>query len=202
MIDPWRRKRMLPLLALAVVVCVQGQAFGRHAPDAAPPAVAIGRHPDWPHANPSDVSSIPAIVSAFASAVSLPAGQKLDQDRLRSLFVPDGRIVIGLVSRHGRPSDVILLSPERYAALADKQATDGFFDRIIANQIQRFGVMAHVYASYESRHAPGDAHPFVRGIKSFELLNSANRWYIVQVYYDWERPGNAIPENDLHDHML
>ena len=202
MINLWRRKSVFSLLALALVACAQDRASARDSPDAAPPALAIGKHSGWPRANPNDVSSIPAIVAAFASAVSLPARQKLDQDRLRSLFVPGGRIVIGLVSGHGRPSDVILLSPGRYAALADQQAKEGFFDRIIANQIQRFGVMAHVYASYESRRAPTDAHPFVRGIKSFELLNSANRWFIVQVYYDWERPGNAIPESDLHDHML
>lgn len=38
-----------------------------------------------------------------------------------------------------------------------------------------------------------------RGIKSFELLNSANRWYIVQMYWDSERPGNPIPDRYLHD---
>lgn len=32
-----------------------------------------------------------------------------------------------------------------------------------------------------------------RGIKSFELRNGGNRWYIAEVYWDWERPDNAIP---------
>ncbi len=197
-----RQKCALVCLAFGLLVCSRMQAFGQAGPDATPPMPSIRQHPDWPRPSPDDVSSIPGIVQAFAEAVSLPAAQKLDKDRLRSLFVPDGRIVIGLVGGHGRPSDVILLSPERYAALADQQAKQGFFDRIIANQVQRFGVMAHVYASYESRRAPTDAHPFVRGIKSFELLSSANRWYIVQVYYDWERPGNPIPDSYLHDHTL
>jgi heme-degrading monooxygenase HmoA len=40
-----------------------------------------------------------------------------------------------------------------------------------------------------------------RGIKSFELLNSANRWYIVQVYWDSERPDNPIPDRHLHDNL-
>lgn len=34
-----------------------------------------------------------------------------------------------------------------------------------------------------------------RGIKSFELLHSANRWYIVQMYWDSERPDNMIPKS-------
>jgi hypothetical protein len=40
-----------------------------------------------------------------------------------------------------------------------------------------------------------------RGIKSFELLKSANRWYIVEVFWDWERPDNPIPEHYLHDSL-
>ena len=40
-----------------------------------------------------------------------------------------------------------------------------------------------------------------RGIKSFELLNSANRWYIIEVYWDWERPDTPIPERYMHDSL-
>jgi heme-degrading monooxygenase HmoA len=61
--------------------------------------------------------------------------------------------------------------------------------------------MAHVYSTYESRSHPEDAKPMARGIKSFELLNSANRWYIVQVYWDSERPDNPIPDRHLHDNL-
>ena len=44
-----------------------------------------------------------------------------------------------------------------------------------------------------------DPKPMVRGLKSFELLNSGNRWYIVEVYYDRERPDNPIPNRYLHN---
>ena len=53
-------------------------------------------------------------------------------------------------------------------------------------QVQHFGVMAHVYASYGSRERPSDVKPFVRGVKPIELLNSAGRGYIVQVSWDRE----------------
>jgi len=43
-------------------------------------------------AKPADVDTIAEIVRAFYSAISAPAGGKLDRDRLRSLFVPEGRI--------------------------------------------------------------------------------------------------------------
>jgi hypothetical protein len=87
-----------------------------------------------------------------------------------------------------------------YADISDSQTVSkGFFDRNLANQVERFGVMAHVYSTYESRFDPNSTKPVARGIKSFELLNSDNRWYIVQVYWDSERPDNPIPDRYRHD---
>ena len=114
--------------------------------------------------------------------------------------MPTGRIVVGLPARSSRAADVIFLSPDEYAAISDSQTVSkGFFDHNLANQVQRFGVMAHVYSTYESRYNPDDTKPAARGIKSFELLNRDNRWYIVQVYWDSERPDNPIPDRYLRD---
>jgi hypothetical protein len=163
---------------------------------AIPPRLA----PGWPKANPADVATIEDIVRAFYSAISTPAGGKLDQNRLRSLFVPGGRIVSSVPANSTRAADVRFLSPEEYAAISDAQTVrSGFFDRNPANQIERFGEMAHVYSTFESRSHLDDPKPMARGIKSFELLNSANRWYIIEVYWDWERPDNPIPDRYLHD---
>ena len=59
--------------------------------------------------------------------------------------------------------------------------------------------MAHVYSTHVSRIDRESTKPVARCIKSFDLLNSDNRWYIVQVYYDSERPENPIPDHYLHD---
>jgi hypothetical protein len=172
-------------------------------PSKTPPQGArseLASHPEWPKANPADVATIEDIVHAFYSAISAPAGGKLDQTRLRSLFVPGGRIASSVPPNSSRTADVRFLSPEEYAALSDANtAKSGFFDSNPANQIERFGVMAHVYSTFESRSHLEDPKPMARGIKSFELLNSANRWYIVQVYWDWERADNPVPERYLHD---
>jgi len=157
-------------------------------------------HPEWPKAKPEDVQTIRAIVGAFFDAISAPAGGTLNRERLRALFVPNGRIEIPLPSSKGNPTDVIFLTPDQYADNSDSQtAKTGFFDHVLARQVQHFGVMAHVYASYESRENTSDPKPFVRGVKSIELLNSAGRWYIVQVSWDRESPGNPIPDRYLHD---
>ena len=59
--------------------------------------------------------------------------------------------------------------------------------------------MAHVYSMFESRSHVDDPEPMARGIKSFELLNNGNRWYIVEVYWGLESSDNPIPKRYLHD---
>jgi hypothetical protein len=74
---------------------------------------------------------------------------------------------------------------------------DGFFEREIARRTERFGHIAHVFSTYESRHNRADAAPFARGINSIQLLDDGERWWVVTVYWDAERPGNPIPPEYL-----
>lgn len=101
----------------------------------------------------------------FYSAISTPAGGKLDQDRLRSLVVREGRIVSSIPPNSSRAADVRFLSPEEHAAISDAHTVaSGFFDRNPANQVERFGAMAHVYSTFESRSHLEDPKPMARGI--------------------------------------
>ena len=161
---------------------------------------ALASHPEWPKANPADVATVEDITRAFYSSTSTSAGGRLDQTRLRSLFAPGGRIAANVPPNSSCTADVRFLSPEEYAAISDSQTvTSGFFDSNPANQIERLGEMAHVYSTFESRTNLDDPKPIRRGIKSFELLKSANRWYIVGIYWDWERPDLPMPERYLHN---
>jgi len=190
----------LPSLFLFLALATTAARAQLPTPQPPRPAPDISSHPDRPVANPADVASPVAIVHAFFSAISAPSGGRLDRSRLQSLFVPDGRIAIGIEPKSSRPADVLFLTPAQYAESSDTcTATHGFLDHNLANQVDRFGVMAHVYSSYESRSNPADPKPMGRGIKSFELLNCAGRWYILQVYFDTERPNNPIPDRYLHD---
>lgn len=189
---------LLPLLATALSFA-QTTAASPHIV-AARPVHELRSHPDWPAARPSDVRSIRSIVEAFFDAISAAKGDTLDRKRLRSLFVPDGRLEIPIPASGTQPTDVVFVDPDGYADMSDSGTkNEGFFDRALATQVQQFGVMAHVYVPYESRKRQSDSQPFVRGIKSFELLNSEGRWYITQVAWDRERPGNPIPGIYLHN---
>ena len=166
-------------------------ATGDEQAEAAKPAIA---------ANPADVKSMDAILSALYDVISGPAGKKRDWDRFRSLFVAGAR----LIPAAKRPDGVFearVLDPEGYVTRAAPfLEKEGFYEREIARKVESFGHIAHVFSTYDSRHTAEDKTPFARGINSIQLLNDGKRWWIVTVYWDSERPDNPLPPQYLPTH--
>lgn len=145
-----------------------------------------------------DLAGINQTVQEFFAAISAAPDTKLDRERLRSLFVPGGRIATARPPKANTPAQIYIMTPDEYADGSDRfTAKYGFFDHVLHNHVEKFGLMAHVYSAYESRNSPGDATPMARGIKSIDLLHSDGKWLLVQVFWDSERPGNPIPQEYL-----
>jgi hypothetical protein len=72
-------------------------------------------------------------------------------------------------------------------------ARQGFYEKQIAVRVEQFGNIAHAFSTYESRYAAADPQPFTRGINSIQLLKDANRWWVVSIFWDAERPTNPLP---------
>jgi hypothetical protein len=179
------------------------------APVAPPPPLAgsIASHPDWPAAKPEDVKSIDAIVAAVYECISGPAGKARDWERFRSLMLPDGRLMAIREPRAADPrtagapqahNDTTPMSVDAYVAQANTgMVTSGFFERGIANKVEAYANMAEVWSTYESRRSKDDAKPFARGINSFQLMKDGDRYWIVQIFWDAERPDTPIPAKYL-----
>jgi hypothetical protein len=149
------------------------------------------------HANPSDVESIEAIIAAAYDSISGPAGKKRDWDRMRSLFIAGARLIP--TAKDAGKDDVDLapqmLDIEGFIARAEQAfEKTGFYEKEVAQRIEQFGQIAHVWSTYESRHDPSDAVPFMRGINSIQLFNDGNRWWILSIYWQHESPQHPIPE--------
>jgi hypothetical protein len=149
------------------------------------------------HANPSDIESIEAIIAAAYDSISGPAGKKRDWDRMRSLFIAGARLIP--TAKDAGKDDVdlapLMLDVEGYIDRVEPIfAKSGFYEKEIARRIEQFGQIAHVWSTYESRHDPSDAVPFMRGINSIQLFNDGNRWWILSIYWQHESPQHPIPE--------
>jgi hypothetical protein len=157
-------------------------------------------------ANPADVATIDAIVTAAYHGISGPAGRKRDWDRERSLFFPGARLIP--TTKPDANDDVDLATASKLAPqILDVEGfiarvesvfeTSGFYEKEIARRVEQFGQMAHVWSSYESRRNEDDPEPFMRGINSFQLFQDGHRWWIVNIYWQHESDGNPIPEKYL-----
>ena len=150
-----------------------------------------------PAANPADVGSIDAIIAAVYDVISGPAGKKRDWDRMRSLFVPEARL-IPTGPRPGGGYGARALTVEDYVtratSLFEKQ---GFFETELARRTESFGQIAHAFSTYEARHAAADAKPFMRGVNSIQLMNDGKRWWVVTIFWQAEDEKNPLPEKYL-----
>ena len=150
-----------------------------------------------PAANPADVASIDSIIAAVYNVISGPAGKKRDWDRMRSLFVPGARLIpTGPRQAGGYGSRVLTVDEyiERASGLFEKE---GFYETEAARVTEQFGQIAHAFSTYESRHAPGDAKPFQRGINSIQLMNDGKRWWVLTIFWQGEGEKTPLPEKYL-----
>jgi hypothetical protein len=72
----------------------------------------------------------------------------------------------------------------------------GFFEHEIHRKTERFGNIAHILSTYESRYTENGA-VIARGINSIELFWDGHRWWIVTAIWDEERPDNPMPKELL-----
>jgi len=154
---------------------------------------------DWPEAHLEDVESIDAIVDALYALESGAAGEPRDWDRYKALFHPKGRMVFARPNRGGGTgAEVFLMSVDEYLEGERKYIEGaGFFAKDLRRKIDHFGNIAHVLSTYAYRRAKDDPQPYVRGVNSIQLLRKDGRWWIVTLFWDFERPGNELPSKLL-----
>lgn len=143
---------------------------------------------------PTDVESVDSIIEALYDVISGPAGEKRDWDRMRSLFIPDGRLMpTGKNQQTGKTGYRVWTVDEYITTAGAGLENGGFFEMEISRKQETYGTLVHLFSTYESRRKADDAKPFARGINSIQLMNDGDRWWIVSVFWLGEAPGNAIP---------
>ena len=155
---------------------------------------------ETPKANAADVESINAIIAAAYDVISGPAGKKRDWERERSLFWSGARLIptATVPGRNDVDLAPLMLDVDGYLERVEPIfAKSGFYEKEVARRIEHFGRIAQVWSTYESRHNPNDAEPFMRGINSIQLFNDGNRWWILSIYWQHESSQHPLPEKYL-----
>ena len=145
-------------------------------------------------ADPKDVSSPEALVAAVYDVISGPAGQKRNWDRMRTLFVPDARMIPTGKRPTGESSRRVLTVEEYITNSGPFLEKDGFFESEIGKKTEQFGNIVHVFSTYESKRTLADEKPFMRGINSFQLWYDGKRWWVITILWQSESKDTPIPE--------
>ena len=136
-------------------------------------AACASTQPPLPPAEEQDIN---ATVLAVYNVISGPAGRR-DWDRFTPLFAPGARLI------HGEK----VMTPDEFGKASQPYFQEhGFFERPVANSIQRHGDMAHVWSPYESRNKSDDEKPFARGVNSFQLVRVGGQWKILTILWSEE----------------
>ena len=145
---------------------------------------------------PEDVGSIDGMVKAYYDVITGPPGRPREWSRDRTLYIPDLRFVAMEVDEAGKPVARIMSHQQFVDASDARMVREGFDEREIHRVTQRFGNIAHLFSTYETRRT-ADGPIIGRGINSIELFWDGKRWWIASAIWDEERPGNPIPKEYL-----
>lgn len=135
-----------------------------------------------------------AIIAAVYDVISGPKGQERNWDRMRSLFLPGARLIAARTGKDGVTTTRVLSVDDYIQMAGPLLKKDGFFERESHRKEDRYGHIAHIFSTYESRHDAADAKPFQRGINSFQLFFDGKRWWVVTIYWQAENPDLPIPK--------
>ena len=183
-----------------IVVSAIGFAAGAQAqtPTPTPTSTATPQPSPLPvsTANPADVATMDAIIAALYDVISGPPGKR-DWDRFRSLFYPGARLIPTGVRPTGETGSRVLSADEYVQRSSPTLEKNGFFEREVSRRTEKFANIAHLFSTYESRHAKDDDKPFARGINSIQMMNDGKRWWILSIFWQGEDPKNPLPAEYL-----
>jgi hypothetical protein len=145
-------------------------------------------------ADPADVESIDAIITAVYDVISGDAGEARDWDRWHTLFA-EGATLSAISRRPDGTLGRVIMTPESYVERSGTVLErNGFVEAEIGRVTEEYGLLAHAFSTYESFRNRSATEPFARGINSFQLMNDGERWWVVSVFWLQESPDFPIPQ--------
>lgn len=160
--------------------------------------------PPPPLADPADVESLDAIVTALYDSVSFEQGARPNWQRFRSLFEPTAVMVridpqLTAVPIREREQPAVRVSSiddyvARTTAAIDSGALPAFLERELSRRTEVFADLAQVFSTYERS---ADAGELRRGINSMQLVKDGARWWIVSLSWTDEADDGPLPSRYL-----
>ena len=151
----------------------------------------------WQDILQGDSRSIDSIVAALYRTISGPAGVERDWDRFRALFHPEARLMRTVKHAEGELELSVMTVEEFIEFAAPCFRSNPFYEREIFRKADQFGQIAQVFSTFSSSSDPAGRESMGAGINSIQLWRDGERWWILNMVWDEERPESAIPATYL-----
>lgn len=146
-----------------------------------------------PPARAADVQTIDGILGALYSVISGGIGEPRDWNRMRSLFIPEARIMAIGPRKDSKDLALRILSVSDYIANSGPILIEtGFREKELSRQIHQWGELAEVFSTYETIFQKDGM--IRRGINSVQLMNDGTRWWVVSLLFEAERAQLSLPD--------
>lgn len=148
-----------------------------------------------------DVESVDAIMKALYEVISGPAGQARNWNRMRSLFLPEAKMIATGTTPAGEIVKRVMTVEDYITRNGPVLEKNGFFEQEIYRKQELYGRIAHCFSTYAAKRNATDAEPFMRGINSIQLYNDGKRWWILSVYWQSESKDVPLPKQYLPEQL-
>ena len=143
----------------------------------------------------SDSERIEAATKALYASICFEAGGQPSVERLRDLFMPDGR----LMNNNGAAP--VVMSVDDFIAAYEQQRAAGhvtaFYEGELSARTELFGKIAHRFSTYEAKFDLAASEPFSVGINSIQFIKVDDRWRVASMVWNDETETLKIPQEYL-----
>jgi len=98
-------------------------------------------------ANTEDVKSIDAIIHSLYDVISGDSAVKRNWDRMRTLFIPEGRMISCGVRQDGSTRYRVMTVEDYITLNGPFLEKNGFFENELSKKTEQFGSIAHVFST-------------------------------------------------------
>lgn len=143
------------------------------------------------------VTTLDKTIKTLYNTISGEKGDKRNWEQFKFLFHKDAKLIPSGKNKN-KVHIAKYMSPSDYVKTSGTWLVEnGFFEKEIHREVQKFGNIAQVFSTYEAFYSNSDEQPFMRGINSIQLMNDGERWWILNVFWTQETEDNPIPEKYL-----
>lgn len=139
--------------------------------------------------------TIEGITNKMIELISGEIGEERNWDAYRNLFLPRAQKISLGKTKDGTTKARVMSLEEFVRNVGPLYAKNGFEEYAIGLTINEFNGIANVFQSFYCKNLTGTYEK--RGINSYQLVYSKNRWWIASTMFANETEDSPIPDKYL-----